>query len=432
MSKKSFGLYAATSVVIANMIGSGVFTSLGFQLLDIHSVFSIMLLWILGGVAALCGALSYGELAAALPRSGSEYNYLSKIYHPAMGFLSGWVSATVGFAAPVALSSMLMASYASKVFGEISQAWLAAAAIIVFTLIHAGSTKTGGRFQSIFTSVNILLIIFIIASGFLSGNHQAITLLPGPSSWKEFVSPGFAIGLFWVSYSYSGWNASAYMAGEIENAQKNVPRSLFTGTIFVMILYVLLNFIFLYTTPASEIAGQKEVGFIASSHIFGDTGARVIGLVISALLASSVSSMMMAGPRVTQVMGEDNRLLQAFSHKNRKGIPVRAIMLQAAIALVLIFTSSFEQVLIYIGFTLNIFTFFTVLGLFVLRFRQPQLPRPYKTWGYPVTPFLFLCVTLWILCYGLYQKPHESIAGLFTVLSGLIVYFAGRKKSPSV
>jgi APA family basic amino acid/polyamine antiporter len=427
MSKKEIGFYTATSIVIANMIGTGVFTSLGFQVLGLHSLFALLLLWFIGGIVALCGALSYSELASAMPRSGSEYHYLSKIYHPAVGFLSGWVSLTVGFSAPVALSAMLMGGYVSKVFPEIDPVWLAIGLVGAITLIHSLSLKTGSRFQNVFTALKIALIVFIIIAGLISDSHQNIQLTIDSGSLSEISSSAFFISLFWVSYSYSGWNASSYIAGDIESPKKNVPRSLLAGTAFVMLLYILLNFVFLYTTPIDAMAGQKEVGFVAAKFIFGETGGNIVSMIIALLLVSSVSSMIIAGPRVSQVMGEDNALLRFLSIKNKANIPYVAIIFQSAISIVLILTSTFEEVLIYVGFTLNIFTFLTVLGLIIYRIKKPNADRPYKTWGYPITPLLFLGVTLWILYYGLVNKPYESLIGIATVLCGLLFYYIGRK-----
>ena len=429
MDTKKIGFYTATSIVIANMIGTGVFTSLGYQVIDIHSVFSLLFLWLVGGVIALCGALSYSELASALPRSGSEYHYLSKIYHPSIGFLSGWVSMTVGFAAPVALSAMLLGGYVNKVFPEMNATILALSVVYTLTFIHILSIKTGSRFQNIFTLLKILLILFIIISGFILPAHQSISIFPSVNSLKDITSSGFAISLFWVSYSYSGWNASSYIAGEIENPRRNVPRSLFIGTLFVAIIYILLNFVFLYTTPMPAMAGQKEVGFVVSKVMFGERGGDIISMIIALLLISSASSMIIVGPRVSQVMGEDNRLLSFLSTKGKFDIPYLAILFQSFISFILIITSTFEQVLIYVGFTLNIFTFLTVLGLIIFRIKHPDIERPYKTWGYPITPIVFLVVTLWILCYGVIIRPHESLIGIGTVLLGLIVYFIGRNKT---
>lgn len=423
MYKKHIGFYTATAIVIANMIGTGVFTSLGFQLVGIHSVFSLLFIWFIGGITALCGALCYGELGAAMPRSGGEYHYLSKIFHPAIGFISGWVSSTVGFAAPVALATMALGNYVSRIFSAINPIILASSVVIILTIIHSTDIRIGSRFQNIFTIMKVLLILFFIFSGFIFGESQHISLIPTSDSLKEISSSDFAVSLFFVSYSYSGWNASAYLAGEIDNPQKNLPKSLLQGTAIVMFLYLLLNFIFLYTTPIAELSGQLEIGFISSNKIYGLTGGKVMGITISLLLVSSASSMIIAGPRISQVMGEDMQLLKWFAIKTKKGIPAFAITVQSVITLILIFTSTFEQVITYIGFTLNLFTFLTVLGLIILRIKKPELLRPYKTWGYPFTSIIFILIGLWILIYGLIYKPNESLAGFATILSGLIIYF---------
>lgn len=429
MSKKVIGFYTATSIVIANMIGTGVFTSLGFQVMGTKSVFALLLLWVIGGVVALCGALAYGELAAAMPRSGGEYHYLSKIFHPAIGFLSGWISVTVGFAAPVALAAMALGSYSSKVFNVLNPVIIACGVVVALTLIHSTDLRIGSRFQNVFTFLKVTLIIVFILCGFVFGEGQNLSFMPDSQTSLDLASSSFWVSLVYVSYAYSGWNASAYMAGEIENPQRNLPRSLFRGTLVVMGLYLLLNYIFLYVAPTSELAGQVEVGYIAAGKIFGVTGGRVMGAVIALLLISSVSSMILAGPRVAQAMGEDISMLSILAVKTQKGIPVYAIVLQSIITIALILTSSFQNVLTYVGFTLSLFTFLTVVGLFVLRFRRPDLARPYKTWGYPVTPIIFLALTLWTMIFVFRDKPVESLYGLGTVATGLIIYFAGRKKT---
>jgi basic amino acid/polyamine antiporter, APA family len=429
MPAKPIGLYTATSLVIANMVGTGVFTSLGFQVLGIHSVFALLLLWIIGGIAATCGALAYGELGAAMPRSGGEYHYLSRIFHPALGFLSGWVSATVGFAAPVALAAMALGDYASRILTSLQPMPLAIGTVVLLTILHASDVRLGSGFQVVFTSLKVLLIVVLIAAGLVLGGvpgHQ-VSLLPS-GVVKDIFSRDFAVSLFFVSYAYSGWNASAYLAGEIDQPQRNLPRSLLQGTLVVTVLYVLLNYVFLATTPMDQLAGQVEVGYIAATSIFGTTGGKIMGIVIALLLVSSVSSMIMAGPRVAQVMGQDVPLLGFLARTTRKGIPAVAIAVQSSITILLILTSSFERVITYMGFTLNLFTLLTGIGLIVLRVRQPDLPRPVRMWGYPWTAIVFLVIGLWILIYGLIYKPVESVAGLATVFTGLIVYWLGKNK----
>lgn len=425
----TIGLYSATSIVIANMIGTGVFTSLGFQVMGVHSAFALMLIWIVGGVAASCGALAYGELGAAMPRSGGEYQYLTRCFHPVVGFLSGWVSVTVGFAAPVALAAMALGSYASRVFTEVRPEVVAITVVLLLTVIHASDMRRGARFQNVFTTLKVLLIVCFIAAGLSSVGmtRQNISILPDAAAARQIFSGDFAVSLFFVSYAYSGWNASAYIAGEIERPQVNLPRSLLLGTLTVTALYVLLNFVFLYTTPIDAMAGKLEVGYISAVNIFGNVGGKLIGAVIAILLVSSVSSMIMAGPRVTQAMAQDMHLLRWFALTNSKGVPALAIAVQSSIALLLILTSTFDRVITYMGFTLNLFTMLTVAGVIVLRVRQPDLPRPSRMWGYPWTAVTFLAIGLWILVYGLIYKPFESMAGFATVLSGLLVYGAEKR-----
>ncbi|MEO6882501.1 MAG: amino acid permease [Bacteroidia bacterium] len=434
MSARKISFYTAVSVVIANMIGTGVFTSLGFQLFDIQSVFGIILLWVVGGIIALCGALSYGELASAMPRSGGEYHYLSKLLHPFVGFLSGWVSVTVGFSVPVALSAMALGKYVNEVYPTLNPAMLGCSVVILITLVHSFNLKNSAKFQNIFTVLKVLLILFFIVAGFTINTSQPISILPINSlipseSWKSIFSPAFAVSLIYVSYAYSGWNASAYMASDIENPRINIPKSLFWGTLVVMILYVLLNFIFLYTAPINELKGQVEVGYISAVHIFGTKIGNLMGMLIAFLLVSSISSMVFAGPRVAQVMGEDLTQLSFLSKKNKNGIPVVATIIQSAITILLILTSTFDKVLVYIGFTLGLFTFLTVFSLFVMRIKKRELSGIYKTFAYPITPIIFLLLTGWTLFFTMQGHVKESLFGLATVLVGGIVYFIKKNES---
>jgi len=426
-NKSLINLFTAINIVVANMIGTGVFTSLGFQVIDIKSGFALLFLWVVGGIFALCGALSYGELGAVMPRSGGEFHYLSRIYHPAVGFLSGWVSATVGFAAPIAAAAIALGSYLSRVFPGFNSTAVALAVVIGVALIHMQNIKLGSYFQNIFTLLKVLLIVFLVISGFLLAEPQNINFLPAPGDLNLIFSSPFAVSLVFVMYAYSGWNASVYIASEIKDPEKNIPRSLFLGTLIVLVLYLLLNFIFLYTTPIGEMAGKLEVGYLAGNRIFGAAGGQLMGLLISLGLISSISSMTWAGPRVTQVIGEDIPFFSLLATKNRSGIPHYAMLLQLAIVLVLIITSSFEAVVTYLGFTLTLSSFLTVLGVFVHRFRYPEVRRPYKTWGYPVTPLIFLAISLWMLTYIFIDKPGESLAGIGTILIGLPVYFIASK-----
>lgn len=417
---------AGTAIVVANMVGTGVFTSLGFQLLDIQSGFAVLMLWAVGGLIALCGALSYGELAAALPRSGGEYHYLSRIYHPAIGFLSGWISATVGFAAPTALAAMALGKYTQSIWPALKPQVLSVAVVLLFTLVHATSRRAGSRLQIVITALKVLVLVGFIGAGLIVAIPQPLSFAPTQAAWHELLSPAFAVSLVYVSYAYSGWNAAVYLAGEVKEPQHNLPRILLTGTIVVLIVYVALNFIFLYSTPVSALKGQVEVGFVAATQLFGLAVGRLMGGVIAVLLLSTISSMIFAGPRIVQVMGEDLPALQGLAQLSKAGIPVRAMLFQTALTLLFILSSTFEQVLLYAGFVLSLFTFLTVLGLFVLRWRQPNLPRPYRALGYPITPLLFLLLNGWTMVFLIRDKPTESLYGLATLAVGFVVYLLSR------
>ncbi len=435
MTKKTIGLFTACSIVIANMIGTGVFTSLGFQCMGIQSIFGLLFLWLVGGIIALCGALSYSELASAMPKSGGEYHYLSKIYHPALGFMSGFISLIVGFAAPVALASMALGTYSSSCYSIGHPKLIACIVILILSIIHSTDLRTASKFQNVFTILKISLILLFIIAGFQIYSAQDIHILPSNSiipsaSWKSIFSPSFAISLIYVSYAYSGWNASTYLAEEIDQPQKNLPISIVTGTLIVSVLYLFLNYIFLYTVPISKLQGQLEIGYISAEAILGPSGGRIMAGMISLLLVSSISSMIFAGPRITQAMGEDISIFSFIGKKNKKGIPVYAIFLQSGIAILLLVSSTFEKVLTYVGFLLTIFTILTVAGVYILRIKKPELRRPYKTWGYPIVPAIFIGLNIWILIYVVISRPWETVAGLGTMILGLALYWfeKSRKK----
>ena len=420
------GLVTAASLVVANMVGTGIFTSVGFQVEYLSSPFALLMLWAVGGIISLCGALTYGELGAALPRSGGEYHLISELYHPSLGFIAGWISATLGFAGPTALAAIAFGDYTTAVFPGLSSTHLAAGIVLLCSAIHATSITWGSWFQNAFTALKVLLIVVFIGAAVRADPAHSITVLPDGPGMRELVSPGFAVSLVFVSYAYAGWNAAIYIVGEIRAPQRNLPRSLVLGTALVMVLYVLLNFVFLYTVPAQDMAGQVEVGFLSGSVIFGDAGGEVMSLFIALLLVSTVSALVYLGPRVTQAMGEDVHAFRWLAGTSERGIPVNSVLFQTGLSLLFIYTSTFDQVLVYAGFTLILSTMLTVAGVFVLRWRRPEIDRPYTTWGYPVTPLLFLAANAWILVYVLIDRPVESLIGLGIVAVGGALYLASR------
>jgi len=433
-TNSKFRFTTVTAVVIANMVGTGVFTSLGFQLLEISSGFALLALWAVGGIAALCGAMTYAELGAALPRSGGEYNFLARIFHPAAGFVSGWVSATIGFAGPCALAAMTFAAYATSVFDISGLPWLrpalATGLVVALGLAHASNHRTSGGTQVIFTILKVLVIVvFCVTALAFAGEPQPIDFLPTAGDAADLFSAEFAVALIYVSYAYSGWNAATYLSSELEEPQRRLPMILFSGTLVVMLLYVALNYVFLSVAPMDAMRGQIEVGYIAARSAFGDMGGRFAGLILAALLISTVSAMTLAGPRVLQVVGEDFHALRFFARTNRDGIPAAAIYTQTALSVIFILTAGFESILVFAGFTLALNSFVTVLSVFVLRWRQPQLPRPYRTFAYPLTPLLYLALTGWTLVFVLVNKPVEGLFGLGVIGSGVVFYFVSARAS---
>src|SRR5262245_26407987 len=417
----------ATAIAVADMIGIGVFTSLGFQVRGLPSAFSLIMLWVVGGITALCGALAYAELAAALPRSGGEYNFLSRIYHPAVGFLAGWISATVGFAAPIALAAMAFGTYFEGVFPGSPPLLLGLSLAWIVSIVHLTGLRQGSLFQNVSTAIKVLLIAAFIVAGFTLGTPQPISFAPSAQDFGYILSAPFAISLVFVMYSYSGWNAATYIINEVRDPERSLPRSLFAATVIVLVLYVALNAVFLYTTPMAKMAGQINVAQIAGGEIFGETGGRVVAALICIGLVSAVSAMVWIGPRVTMVLGEDLPGLRFFARTTRAGVPAPAILFQLAVITLLLFTQSFEAIIDYIQFSLTACTFLAVLGVIVLRWTQPELKRPYRVWGYPLTPVAFLCVTGYMMYFLMTQRPLQSLASVLTMLAGLVVFAVSRR-----
>ncbi|MCG8467837.1 MAG: amino acid permease [Gemmatimonadetes bacterium] len=419
-------------MVVANMIGTGVFTSLGFQLVDIESGFVLLMLWVVGGITAFCGALTYAELGATIRRSGGEYIFLSRIYHPAAGFVSGWISATVGFSAPTALAAITFGTYLSSVFPSLSPTWLAVGLVVLLSAVHGSARRNSSFFQRWFTTLKVALIVaFCVAAAVLVGDPQPVDVLPTAASASGMLSGAFAVSLIYVSYAYAGWNAATYLTSEIDEPQRVLPRVLGGGTLVVMILYVGLNWAFLHAAPVEELVGRLEVGYVAAGYIFGPRGADIMGVTLALLLVSTVSAMVLAGPRVLHAIGEDYPVFRFLERTNRHGVPAVAVYTQAAICLTFILTASFENILVFSGFTMGLNTFLAALGVFVLRRREPELERPYRAWGYPFTPIVFLALTGWTLVYLLIDRPVEAGMGLGIVATGLLIYGLARLAAAS-
>ncbi len=415
----------ATLLVVATMIGTGVFTTSGFLLRDLGSKPAVLLAWLIGGLASGCGALAYAELVAALPHNGGEYQLLKRIYHPALGFVAGVVSLVVGFAAPIAASALAFGEYLNLALGMplLPPTLSGIVLILAASIQHAVRLETGSRLQDLFTLLKILLLLLLILGGLWSGSPECLLGDGEPSLAQAVLSPAFAVGLIYISYAYSGWNAAAYVAGEVRNPGRWLPVALLTGTLVVTALYLGVNGVFLTAAPADQLAVANErFGHVAASHLFGETGGRLLSGLIALGLVSMVGALVMTGPRVYEAMGHDYPAIAMLARRRYGGGPVLAIALQSVLALVMLLTSTFESLVSYAGLILSLFAALTVAGVFVLRRREPDLQRPYRTWGHPLTPIAFILLMAWMILHAIQERPLVVLSGGATIGLTWLIY----------
>lgn len=419
---RTLGLASVTSIVVANMIGTGIFTTSGLLVELLGDPRWMIALWAVGGVLALCGALSYGELGAAMPEAGGEYTFLSRLFHPRLGFLSGWVSLFAGFSAPIAASAIACADYLSRAVpgldgrGTPGGKAVALAAIAAFTLLHARGLETGARVQNALTLLKVLLVVGLIAAGFAFGEGDLGHLSPPPEA--EAPTPrSIGLALMWIMFAYSGWNAAAYIGSEISEPRRNLPLSLVLGTGIVTLLYLGLNLLFVYAVPAGEMGGVVSIGGLAAHRLFGAGSEVWLSAMIAVALLSSLSAFVILGPRVYYAMARDGRFFRFAGEVHpRWRVPSRSVLLQGAIAGAMVLLGTFDQILTYMGFALGLFPLLAVVGVFVLRRRDAsELEMP----GYPLAPLLYLAGGAAILVLGFLERPAESSIALAMVAAGI-------------
>lgn len=419
----------ALSLVVANMIGTGIFTSLGLQISEIRSGFVILVLWALGGIIALTGALCYAEIALILKRSGGEYNYLSEIYHPMVGFISGFISLVVGFAAPMAALGIAMGHYLMPIISPDNPFIIPFLFLSLVTAVNLLGVKPTGLFQNFFTVFKILLLLAFCLIPFFKPEtlSSTISFMPNLDDFKYFIKPSFGVALVYVSYAFAGWNASTYVAGQLENPKRSIPLSLIIGTGIVTVLYLLLNFMFLNVAEFSELAGKIDILNIVAGKIFGPQNIYLISGLVGLALLSSLNSLVIAGPRVLEVAGEDYKAINFLSRKNKLDSPYIAILIQYLIALTLLYSWSFSFILKYIGITLSLSSTLVVIGLFILR--KKNRVGPFKTWGYPATPIIFISINIMMMLYLGLNTPLVLLPSLGTIILGGGLYFLVKRLS---
>lgn len=437
---RKLGFFSATNIVVANMIGAGIFTTSGLLLNELHHPLLMLSLWIIGGIIALCGSLSYGELGAAIPEAGGEYLFLSRIYHPVFGFLSGWVSFTVGFTAAIAASAIGFSEYFLRVFPALGsffinnlhlssltvQKMLSLLIIFLFTILHSRGLKMGITVQNILTILKVLLIVGLIGISLLS-KGGSISHFTAENSmnfeWADWKTIG--LSLMWIMFAYSGWNASTYIGSEIKNPLRNLPASLLAGTFIVIVLYILLNIVFVYAIPPTEMKGVISVGGLAMGKLFGPIAERTFSILISFALFSSLSAFIIIGPRVYYSMAKDGLFFKFIANVHpRFGVPSTAIVLQGVLAAVIVVSGTFEQILTYLGFSLGIFPILTVAGLLKLRIKKQV---PVKLPGFPIAQVIYIFTGMLILILALLEKPVESGIAIGTLLAGIPLYWIFKK-----
>jgi len=446
------GVLGAASLVFSNMVGAGIFTTSGFVIESLYSPVLLLAVWGLGGVLAFAGAASYGELGASIPQVGGDYVYLRKAYGPLAAFLSGWMSFFAGFGAPIALTAIGCVEYLTplapalttqgheplvSIFGlspTISAGHLAAVGIIwLLSLIHYLGIRTSGRLQFSITLLNLLLIVSFLVAALSSGAGSWSNFNPGPdvpilSAGKTL--PAMAVSLVMVLYAYTGFNAAAYIAGEIRNPGRNLPRSLLTGTAVVVVLYLCLNLVYVYALPVEKMSGRIDLAALAATELIGQRAGALFSIVVAVCVLACSSAMVCIGPRVYYVMACDGVFFGSVGRLSRRyGTPGAGLALQALWASLLVVMGTFGQLLTYCGFMLSLFTSLTVAGVFVLRRRYPEMKRPYRVWGYPFTPGFFLAVSIWMMVYVVFSRPGESLLGILIVVLGIPAYFAWKRKN---
>lgn len=443
---QAVGLRSSTALVVASMIGAGIFTTTGFQAADLGHPGWIFALWILGGVLALCGALCFAELGAMMPRAGAEYVYIREAFGHTPAFMSAFVALVAGFSAPIAVALKSLIQYTGhfvpifaenpSIAGLVTANDFAAIAVVwLLVAVHSLGVRTGLGFTDFVTALKVLGIIAVIAAAFAAGAGDPAGLTHVSPRYAELSTPDLlsriATALIFVSFCYLGWNGAAYMAGEMHNPQRHLPRALLIGTALVTVLYLGLNAAYLYganvdqlvePTPDGGVRGILEVGLVSARALFGPIGVSLVTALLCISILASASAMTALGPRVYYAFALDFPPVAWLARVDpRTGSPAPALRLQGMVTTLIVLSGRVDQILQYAGFTLTLFASLAVASLIVLRIRRPHAPRPFRAWGYPVTPILFFAVSLWTMIWAIRGRPVESLLGLATAALGGIL-----------
>lgn len=439
--ERRLGPADAAAVVVSNVIGSGILILPAVVAIIAPNPLAMLGIWALGGLLAFAGAMAYAELAALRPRAGGEYVYLREAFGPLAGFLTGWTSFVAGFSGAIAASAVSLSGYLGRFFpiagdntpivslplGIITlslspQKLLALVAIFGLSLIHMLGLGPGRVVQNALAVIKTLALLVFVAAGLTWGNGSFDHFTTG----GEAVPPsGWLLALIPVMFSYSGWNAAAYIAEEIRDPGRNVPRALALGTACVVLVYLAMNVVYIYALPLAEMRNMSmRVVDIAADRLFGQTAGNMMALVTLLIAAGSISAMVFAGPRVYYAMARDGLFLPGAArvHPNWR-TPAGAIMAQGVWSGVLVISGTFDQLALYTGFAVVLFATVAVSALFVLRRRFPNEPRPFRAWGYPLAPSLFVIIGWASVFNAIWREPGPSGAGLLIIAAGIPLYY---------
>ncbi|WP_303811092.1 APC family permease, partial [Apibacter mensalis] len=396
---KKIGWKTATAIVISNMVGTGVFTSLGYQVPELHNTFTIILLWTIGGILALIGAFIYAELGAHFKQSGGDYIYLSRTYHPIMGYITSWVSLIVGFSGPIALAALAMAKY----LGFENERSTAILIIIIIAVFQCFSLKVSSRFQNIFAVLKVAFIVVLILIG-ISISPSPTNALLWDNSWThEIIVPAFASSLVFVTYAYTGWNSASYIVEEIEKPKVNLPKALIIGTVFVTVSYVLVNFVFLKHASIEQMEGKEDIANIAFTNILGVRGVKWISYLIALQLVSTISGYLWVGSRVTQATAKENHLWSYLGKENKNRIPIWAVVAHTLISILIILSGKFEEIFIYTAFVLQLLSTAAVSTSLFIKKKDRVL---FKGNIFLLMPVIFLLFSFYILYFTFVNHPR--------------------------
>lgn len=425
---RRIGTGTATGLVVASMVGAGVFTTSGKLLQLLPSTGVLLLAWVVAGIAALCGAMVYAELAVALSENGGEYHILSRLLSPRVGFVSAWCTLVVGFAAPTAAVSLAFGTYLQALAPNIDARMAGAALLCLCSLLNGVRIASMSRVQNFLTALKLLLVVLFVVLGWQRmGGAEASRLLVwspvAPAAAASFSN--FAMALLWISFAYTGWNASCYLAGEVDEPERSLPRALLAGTALVTLLYLALNATFLAAAPLVELRGQLAVGHVAAVALFGQAGGRAMSALIALGLISTVGAMVVTGPRVYEAVGRDVPRMSFLLRKDPSKGPVVATAIQSGVALAMLLLVDFDELMVYIGFTLSVFSGLTVATVF--RLDRARAGAGFRTPGYPWTPLVYLLLMFWQVAACIAAKPASAVAGAATLVSGWLLYAALRR-----